>query len=302
MNTLKTTLNKLEEFFQQKDSGNLFQPLEIPPPDDPLYLLCTRINQFLERLSAPAVTKNLENPLLAVILENAPYGIVNIDAQGDVHFSNRLADFLLVESNKSLNGLNLIEVLAERKADTKNLHLIIDGNPGLQPQRITVSLPDKDGSITLSFTMIPYLDADNSQQQFSIFIEDLTGKTTLSDAIECYTENLESMVKSKTKEIQAMQVKIIEAERAAAMIGTAGGIAHELRQPLTAIIGASELLADNPTKTLDDRQERKLNIIYQQSLRMADIIKKMEELISYQTKDYITGTKILDINESSRQK
>ncbi|MCD6152166.1 MAG: PAS domain S-box protein, partial [Deltaproteobacteria bacterium] len=238
MSAPKTTLNQLEEFFQQDDPENLFQRLEIPSPDDPLYLLYTRINQFLERLSTPDVTKSLNNPLLTIILENAPYGIVNIDAHGDIHFSNRLADFLLGESNKSLNGLNLIEVLTERKADTKNLHLIIDGNPVLQPQRITVSLPDKDDSITLSFTMIPFQDTDNSQQQFSIFIEDLTGKTTLSDAIESYTENLESMVKSKTKEIQAMQVKMIEAERAAAMIGTAGGIAHELRQPLTAIIGA----------------------------------------------------------------
>ena len=302
MSAPKTTLNQLEEFFQQDDPEIFFQRLEIPSPDDPFYLLYTRINQFLERLSTPDVTKSLNNPLLAVILENAPYGIVNIDAHGDIHFSNRLADFLLGESNKSLNGLNLIEVLAEKKADTKNLHLIIDGSPVLHPQRITISLPDKNDSITLSFTMIPYQDTDNGPQQFSIFIEDLTGKTTLSDAIESYTENLESMVKSKTKEIQAMQVKMIDAERAAAMIGTAGGIAHELRQPLTAIIGASELLTDNPTKDLDDGQERKLKMIYHQSLRMADIIKKMEELVSYQTKDYVTGTKILDISESSRQK
>ena len=302
MNTTKTTLKQLEEFFQQKDSGNLFQPLEIPSPDDPLYLLCTRINQFLERLSAPAVAKNLNNPLLKIILENAPYGIINIDTHGNIHFSNRLADFLLGESKKSLTGLNLIKVLTERKADTKNLRLIIDGNTILHPQRITVSLPDKNDSITLSFTMIPYQDTDNGPQQFFIFIEDLTGKTTLSDAIESYTENLESMVKSKTKEIQAMQVKMIDAERAAAMISTAGGIAHELRQPLTAIIGASELLADNPIKAMNNGQERKLNMIYQQSLRMADIIKKMEELVSYQTKDYVTGTKILDITESSRQK
>ena len=300
MSTPKTTLNQLEEFFQQINSGDLSQRLKMPSRDDPLYLLCMQINQFLERLSTPAVTKNISNPLLAAILENAPYGIVNIDAHGNIHFSNRLADFLLSESNKSLNGLNLVEVLAERKADPKNLHLVIEGNPVLQPQRITVSLPDKDDSITLSFTMIPYQDTDNGPQQFSIFIEDLTGKTTLSDAIESYTENLESMVKSKTKEIQAMQVKMIKAERVAAMISTAGGIAHELRQPLTAIIGASELLAGNTDKTSDDNRERKLKIIYHQSLRMADIIKKMEELVSYQTKDYVTGTKILDIYKSGK--
>jgi hypothetical protein len=41
------------------------------------------------------------------------------------------------------------------------------------------------------------------QQRTVVFIEDLTGKATLSDAINFYTENLESMVKQKTKEIQS---------------------------------------------------------------------------------------------------
>ncbi len=73
-----------------------------------------------------------------------------------------------------------------------------------------------------------------------------------------------------------------------------------MRQPLTAIIAAAELLADNNT-TMDSHQERKINMIHQQSLRMADIIKKMEKLVSYQTREYVTGTKILDIDESSRE-
>ena len=60
------------------------------------------------------------------------------------------------------------------------------------------------------------------------------------------------MVKQKTREIQTMQAKMIEAERAAAMISTAGGIAHELRQPLTAIIAATELLAEDNGNTMDN--------------------------------------------------
>jgi PAS domain S-box-containing protein len=120
--------------------------------------------------STTDVTKSRNKPLLTVILENAPYGIVNIDAHGNIHFSNRMADFLLGKSKKLLNGLNLIEVLAEKNADTKNLRLIIDGNPALQPQRIKVSLPDKNDSITLSFTIIPHQDADNSSFPFLLRI------------------------------------------------------------------------------------------------------------------------------------
>jgi len=299
MNIPETTLKQLEEFFQQDYSKDFFQPLEVPPPDNPLHFLCTRINQFFTRLPAPGAAKSMYDPSLAVILENAPYGIINIDNHGTIHYSNKLAAFLLAEAKKSITGLNFIEILAEKKADTKNLRLIIEGDPGLRPQRITISLTGKGDTVTLSLTIIPYQDTSSSKRKYSIFIEDLTGKTALSDAIEHYTKNLESMVKNKTKEIQAMQTKMIAAERAAAMISTAGGIAHELRQPLTAIIAASELLADNLNKNLDDSQERKIKMIYQQSLRMADIIKGMEELVSYQTKDYVTGTKILDISKSS---
>lgn len=301
MDTPKATLKQLEEFFQQADSENLLQQLEIPSPDDQLYHLYTQINQFLDRLSNSIDNRSSNNPLLTAILENAPYGIINIDTHGIIQFNNKLADFLLAEPDTTLTDLNLIDVLEEKKVNTKTLKLIIGGDPVLRPQRMTVSLPDEHDSITLSFTMIPYQDVENNQQHFSIFIEDLTGKATLSDAIEFYTENLESMVKSKTKEVQAMQVKIIEAEKAAAMISTAGGIAHELRQPLTAVIGAAELMAENHDENLDEKQEKKIHIIYQQSLRMADIIKKMEELVSYRTKDYVTGKKILDIDESSKQ-
>ena len=300
MNESSNILKTLEEFFSQADAKSLCQRLETPAPDDPYYSLCLQINEFLERLAAASGGSNYENPLLAAILENAPYGIITIDTQGTIEFSNKLADFLLDQSDTTLAGRSFLEILLLKKADTRKLNLLLQEESTLRPQRITLTFSDQQDAITLSFTLIPYRSSSNDQRRIVVFIEDLTGKATLSDAINFYTENLESMVKQKTKEIQAMQAKMIEAERAAAMISTAGGIAHELRQPLTAIIAAAELLADNNT-TMDSHQERKINMIHQQSLRMADIIKKMEKLVSYQTREYVTGTKILDIDESSRE-
>ena len=295
----KNSLEKLEDFFLRADAENLCQRLEPPASDDPFNPLYNRINEFLERLADTIGPRGFSNPLLTAILENAPYGIVTIDNQETIQFSNQLADFLLAQPNETLTGRSFTEVLLLKKADTRKLNQILQEEPALRPQRVTLTCPDPQDEITLSFTLIPYLDADNNQQQTVVFIEDLTGKATLSDAINFYTENLETMVKQKTREIQAMQTKMIETERATAMISTAGGIAHELRQPLTAIIAAAEPLADNHS-TMDNRQERKIKMIHEQSLRMADIIKKMEKLVSYQTKEYVTGTKILDIDESSR--
>jgi len=271
----------------------------VPASDNPCCLLYSQINEFLERLAARSSTFN--NPLLTAILENSPYGIITIDTQGTIEFSNKLADFLLAQSEMTLTNLSLIEVLELKRADTRKFRLFLQEKPAQRPQRITLTFPDQqDDTITLSFTLISYQDSVDGQWRIVVFIEDLTGKATLSDAINFYTENLESMVKQKTREIQAMQAKMIEAERAAAMISTAGGIAHELRQPLTAIIAAAELLAEN-SNTMDNSQQKKIKMIHQQSLRMEDIIKKMEKLVSYQTKEYVSGTQILDINESSRE-
>ncbi len=295
----KNTLEKLEDFFRQADAENLYQRLEVPADGDPHRLLCIWINKFLDRLTTAAGSSN--NPLLTAILENAPYGIITIDNRGNIKFSNKLADFLLAQPDTTLAERSLTEVLVLRKADTRKLRLFLQEEPTRRPQRITITFEEQhDDTITLSFTLIPYQESAGGQRQIVVFIEDLTGKATLSDAINFYTENLESMVKQKTREIQTMQAKMIEAERAAAMISTAGGIAHELRQPLTAIIAATELLAEDNGNTMDNHQQRKIRMIHQQSLRIADIIKKMEELVSYQTKEYISGTQILDIDESSR--
>ncbi|MBN2332717.1 MAG: hypothetical protein JXO49_09960 [Deltaproteobacteria bacterium] len=238
-------------------------------------------------------------PLLQAILQHAPYGILDINPQGTIVFSNHLAEFLLGNGMTSLVDDNLLNILQKRHADTKSLVQTITAESSLKSQRITVIVPEDDDAVSLSFILIPYRMPPSGNRHISIFIEDLTGKTALSDAIQFYTDNLESLVESKTREIKEIQAKLITAERTAAMVSTAGGIAHELRQPLTAIIGAAELLHDHALENLEEAMQKKLSIIHQQSLRMAEIIKKMEQLVEYQTREYIRGTRILDIDESS---
>ena len=208
----KNALEKLEEFFKQAEVRNLCQQLVALTPDDPCHNLYTLINEFFERLTT-AIGYNdfITNPLLTAILENAPYGIIIIDAQGAIEFSNKLADFLLAQSDMTLTGQSLFKVLSLKKADTRKLSLLLqEKSTTLRPQRTTLTFPNQQDTITLSFTLIPYHDSGNGHQQRTVvFIEDLTGKATLSDAINFYTENLESMVKQKTKEIQAMQANTI---------------------------------------------------------------------------------------------
>ncbi len=86
----------------------------------------------------------------------------------------------------------------------------------------------------------------------------------------------------------------IEEDRLRALIELAGATAHELRQPLTIIIGLTDLINDKLNKRESIEQE--FRIIKDQCFRMDDIIKKMLSITSYKTIEYSDGVKIFDLH------
>ena len=91
----------------------------------------------------------------------------------------------------------------------------------------------------------------------------------------------------------------LEADRLTTLLEIAGGAAHEINQPLTAIMGYAEmsqvrLPTDNPTHA------HQQNII-DAAMRISDILKRMQAIRSYQTCPYTHGHKIVDFTESSKE-
>ena len=85
----------------------------------------------------------------------------------------------------------------------------------------------------------------------------------------------------------------MENERLRAAMTLAGAAAHELRQPMTAIIGYAELLRDKASKHEPIKEE--LEIVVQQCYKMDEIIKKMLSITKYKTKAYSEDTEIFDL-------
>ncbi len=63
-----------------------------------------------------------------------------------------------------------------------------------------------------------------------------------------------NLTKSSLESLRAVQTKISQSQRMAALGRLAAGAAHEISNPLTAILGYSELLCDNSTLTPEERQ------------------------------------------------
>ena len=86
-------------------------------------------------------------------------------------------------------------------------------------------------------------------------------------------------------------------EKLQAVLETAGAICHEMNQPMMAISGHTELLMD----TLDpsDPTCQKIGKIKSQVERMSAITQKLMGITRYETKDYVQGERIVDIEKSS---
>ncbi len=88
-----------------------------------------------------------------------------------------------------------------------------------------------------------------------------------------------------------------QAARDDTVIQLAGGIAHELNQPLTIIISTAELLTRrDPAK--DDLRPY-LEQLIQASERVSDTVQKLERATSYRTKPYVAGVRIVDLDQAS---
>jgi PAS domain S-box-containing protein len=69
-----------------------------------------------------------------------------------------------------------------------------------------------------------------------------------------------------------LEQQIVQSERLAAMGAMIGGVAHELNNPLTSILGVSELLQDGET---NETMRKHLAMLQQQARRAADIVQNL---------------------------
>jgi PAS domain S-box-containing protein len=69
-----------------------------------------------------------------------------------------------------------------------------------------------------------------------------------------------------------LEQQVVQSERLAAMGQMIGGVAHELNNPLTSILGVSELLQDKET---DESARKQLIMLQQQARRAAEIVQNL---------------------------
>jgi len=243
---------------------------------------------------------NDANSLIA--MECGPYGIVACNSQGEVIVANKSAARILNEA--FLENGNMLKIMAaeddfkkgweELLSGTENQFSIFFQSRNAKPDR-TPAPSNQDTGFRLRATR--FENRSERSRIVLIFIEDLSRGKGLAEA-----DLLKNLVYEQSRELEKINKQLILTEKRAAMIETAGAVAHELRQPMTAIIANIELLSHNHEIGEMPQIEQRFQTIRKQCLRMAETIKQMESLMEYRTRDYVDGRLIIDLEESSQKK
>ncbi len=98
-------------------------------------------------------------------------------------------------------------------------------------------------------------------------------------------------------ELRQARERLELAEKAAVVSELAGAAAHELNQPLTSVLGYSELLFRRTREQEKGREE--LAAILREAERMATIVKKIGKITRYETTAYVGKTRIVDLDRAS---
>lgn len=177
------------------------------------------------------------------LLESFPDLILVVDLQERYTFvSSRVRDLLGYQSEELL-GKRISEP-EEHSPELAALYRdVASGKTSFGSAEF--SARHRDGSWrTMRASASPLFDADSKLGGVIISVRDITTERKLEQ-------------------------QIVQSERLAAMGAMIGGVAHELNNPLTSILGVSELLQDSQTT---DAARKQIGILQQQARRAAEIV------------------------------
>ena len=103
--------------------------------------------------------------------------------------------------------------------------------------------------------------------------------------------------KQATQDRRAEQEQL-QKERLQGVLELAGAVCHELNQPMQVIVAYCGLLLRDIS--YDDALYAYIEKIQEQVDRMEEVTKKLMGVKTYQTKEYIEGIKVIDIDKASR--
>lgn len=211
------------------------------------------------------------NHYLRSIFDSSPFALISLDMRLRIVLFNRWAEELTGFKCSSVTGRRINQLIdypyikniirTIRNAGEVNLDSYLTKLKGESNRRIPVRL-----------SISPL--KDNDQKLLGILL-----------------------IAVDVREVKRLQAQLLDAERLAAITETAISINHEINNPLCSILGNTQLILMTKEK-LDKKTIRKLQSIEKEIMRIQKIARKLSEITRPVLKEYVSGTRMLDVEKS----
>ncbi|MBU1274353.1 MAG: PAS domain S-box protein [Proteobacteria bacterium] len=206
--------------------------------------------------------------LMRAVLEGSPDAVLVLDQEGRVLMANRAAQEVL-SFREPMAGKPWLELLPpERRSWGQSLWEWV-----------------RQGKVAREELELP-LAGQEGQGVFEIMVVSLEGGVVIINLRDItHRDRLE-------KERQ-------KAARLAGVVELAGTAAHELNQPLTSLLACSEMMG--LYQEVPDLQRQAVRI-RQDTLRLAGLVERFGRIVRYETKEYLPGRRIIDLDKAAAPK
>ncbi|MFO0675023.1 MAG: PAS domain-containing protein [Polyangiaceae bacterium] len=200
---------------------------------------------------------------LASVIDHLAHPIFVKDADFRFVLLNRAFEEMLGRPRAEMFGKTDFDFFPKDEAEffrQKDVELFEDGRIVMIDEE---TLTDSSGAKhVLTTTKVP-LRGDDGKVVFLVgIIHDITRLKAAEDALRQANEELEHRVMERTAALAEAQDELVRKERLAVLGRLAGGLAHQIRNPLGSIRNAAHVLGARLGKGNDPEIERSLGIIF----------------------------------------
>ncbi len=207
-----------------------------------------------------------QDKLLVDIAEKAPVGLLQVDADGVIQWANLAELELLGYARQDYVGKKAADFYADESEGRNVLARLARGETLRDYQ---TNLRARDGSLR---NVLISSSADIEEGQFRrarLFTQDITGRRRAEEEILRLNLELEQRVKQRTAQLEATNKE---------MESFSYSVSHDLRAPLRALRGFTEVLLEVHSSQLDSRGQDFLRRACAASFRMERLIEDLLKL------------------------